>query len=137
MLYYLVKKLSYAFITLLGVITVIFFLFTVLPGDPARMMLDQNEDPEQLAKVRAKYGFDKPVLTQYGYYLNDLSLLSFHSKDATNYTSLETGKYNATPLFSRDITQHHYTLYLCNNNSDCFRYFSWCCFCSNAGQLDR
>lgn len=100
MLYYLVKKMSYAFITLLGVITVIFFLFTVLPGDPARMMLDQNEDPEQLAKVRAKYGFDKPILTQYGYYLNDLSLVSFHSKDATNYTSLETGKYNATSLFS-------------------------------------
>lgn len=100
MLNYLLKKLGYAFLTLLGVVTVIFFLFTVLPGDPARMMLDQNEDPEQLAKVRAKYGFDKPVLTQYGYYLNDLSIISLHSKTPTNYTSLATKKYKASPLFS-------------------------------------
>ncbi|TVZ53411.1 ABC transporter permease [Dokdonia sp. Hel_I_53] len=100
MLQYLLKKLGYAFLTLLGVVTVIFFLFTVLPGDPARMMLDQNEDPEQLAKVRAKYGFDQPILTQYAYYLNDLSLLSIHSNDTDNYTSLETGKYTATPLFT-------------------------------------
>lgn len=96
----LIYKLGYALLTLWGVVTVIFFLFTVLPGDPARMMLDQNEDPEQLAKVRAKYGFDKPVSTQYGYYLNDLSPLSFHASDHTNYTSLTSGKYNATPLFT-------------------------------------
>jgi len=100
MLNYLLKKLGYSFLTLLGVVTVIFFLFNVLPGDPARMMLDQNEDPEQLAKVRAKYGFDKPILIQYGYYINDLSLISLHSKEPTNYTSLETKKYKATPLFS-------------------------------------
>ncbi|WP_405202539.1 ABC transporter permease [Dokdonia sp. LLG6352-1] len=96
----LIYKLGYALLTLWGVVTVIFFLFTVLPGDPARMMLDQNEDPEQLAKVRAKYGFDKPVSTQYAYYLNDLSPLSFHASDHTNYTSLTSGKYNATPLFT-------------------------------------
>lgn len=96
----LIYKLGYALLTLWGVVTVIFFLFTVLPGDPARMMLDQNEDPEQLAKVRAKYGFDKPVSTQYGYYLNDLSPLSFHASDHTNYTSLTSGKYSATPLFT-------------------------------------
>lgn len=99
MIRYLIHKLAYSFITLLGVVTVIFFLFTVLPGDPARMMLDQNEDPAQLAKVRAKYGFDKPITTQYGYYLNDLSILSLHSNDTGSYTSLATGKYQATPLF--------------------------------------
>ncbi len=96
---YLLYKLGYALLTLWGVVTVIFFLFTILPGDPARMMLDQNEDPEQLAKVRAKYGFDKPISTQYAYYLNDLSLLSLHANDEQNYTSLASGKYSATPLF--------------------------------------
>ena len=58
--------------TLFGVITVIFFLFKVLPGDPARMMMDQNENEEQLTIIKKKYGFDKPVITQYLYYLNDL-----------------------------------------------------------------
>lgn len=100
MIKYIAYKIAYSLVTLLGVVTVIFFLFTVLPGDPARMMLDQNEDPEQLAKVRAKYGFDQPILTQYGYYINDLLPISFHSKKKDHYTSLTTNKYSATPLFS-------------------------------------
>jgi len=100
MLNYLLNKLFYAVLTLFGVVTVIFFLFTVLPGDPARMMLDQNEDSEQLAAVKKKYGFDKPVSTQYLYYLNDLSPLSFHSKNPGDYTYLSEGKYNAVRVFS-------------------------------------
>lgn len=80
--------------------TVIFFLFNVLPGDPAQMMLGQNEDSKQLAIVKQKYGFDKPLSTQYLYYLNDLSLVSFHSKNSNDYTFLRDGKYSATPLFS-------------------------------------
>jgi peptide/nickel transport system permease protein len=72
----------------------------VLPGDPAQMMLGQNEDSEQLAIVKAKYGFDKPIGTQYLYYLNDLSPLSFHSTDDTDYTFLSDGKYKATTMFT-------------------------------------
>lgn len=100
MISYIVKKLGYAIGTLIGVVTVIFLLFNVLPGDPARMMLDQNEDPEQLAIVRAKYGFDKPLYKQYLYYINDLSPISFHASEPNNYTSLHTQKYNGVSLFS-------------------------------------
>jgi peptide/nickel transport system permease protein len=85
---------------LFGVVTVIFFLFNVLPGDPAQMMLGQNEDSEQIAAVKAKYGFDKPISTQYLYYLNDVSPLSFHSTNANDYTFLSDGKYNANPVFT-------------------------------------
>jgi len=85
---------------LFGVVTVIFFLFNVLPGDPAQMMLGQNEDSEQLATIKQKYGFDKPISTQYVYYLNDLSPISFHSKSNTDYTFLSPNKYAATTLFS-------------------------------------
>ena len=81
-------------------ITVIFVLFTVLPGDPARMMLDQNEDPAQLALIKKKYGFDQPILTQYAYYINDLSPLSLHSKDPDDYTYLDEDKYNYLELLS-------------------------------------
>lgn len=84
MLYYCFQKLSYAFLTLFGVVTVIFFLFTVLPGDPARMMLDQREDSEQMDLLRKKYGFDQPISVQYLNYLNDLSPISYH-KDLKNY----------------------------------------------------
>ena len=100
MISYLLNKITYALLTLFGVVTVIFFLFNVLPGDPAQMMLGQNEDSEQLAIVKQKYGFDKPISTQYFYYLNDLSPVSFHSKKQTDYTFLREGKYQATKLFS-------------------------------------
>ena len=97
---YVLQKIGYALLTLFGVITVIFLLFTILPGDPARMMLGQNENAEQLAIVKKKYGFDKPVSLQYLYYLNDLSPLSFHSTNPDNYTFLSEGKYRATSLFT-------------------------------------
>jgi len=96
---YFLNKSFYALLTLFGVITVIFFLFNVLPGDPAQMMLGQNEDSEQLAIIKQKYGFDKPVSTQYLYYLNDLSPLSFHSNTPNDYTFLRDDKYSAAKLF--------------------------------------
>ncbi len=97
---YVLQKLGYALLTLFGVVTVIFFLFTILPGDPARMMLGQNESAEQIEVVKKKYGFDKPVGLQYLYYLNDLSPLSFHSTDSDDYTFLSERKYNASRLFT-------------------------------------
>ena len=36
---YILKKILYGLLLLLGVITLVFFLFTVLPSDPARMMM--------------------------------------------------------------------------------------------------
>ncbi|MBE99561.1 ABC transporter permease [Flavobacterium coralii] len=104
MLRYFLYKSGYALLTLFGVVTVIFFLFTVLPGDPARMMLDQNENSEQLEIIRKKYGFDKPVATQYLYYLNDLSPVSFHSTNTDDYTYLSEDKYTALPLFTVGTT---------------------------------
>ncbi len=86
---YIINRLLYGIVTLFGVVTVIFLLFTVLPGDPARMMLDQREDSEQLAAVKKKYGFDQSKTTQYFYYLNDLSPLSFHSSNQNDYTFLD------------------------------------------------
>ncbi|QCE42005.1 ABC transporter permease [Psychroserpens sp. NJDZ02] len=100
MIPYLLNKTLYALLTLFGVVTVIFLLFSVLPGDPAQMMLGQNEDSQQLAIIKKKYGFDKPVGTQYLYYLNDLSPISFHSKTEGDYTYLSQDKYAATQLFS-------------------------------------
>ena len=68
------------------------------------MMMGQNDDSEQLAIVKKKYGFDKPISTQYLYYLNDLSPISFHSNNSEDYTFLRGGKYGATKLFSLGST---------------------------------
>ncbi len=105
MIGYLIQKIAYALLTLFGVVTVIFLLFNILPGDPARMMLGQNETAEQVAIVKKKYGFDKPVSQQYLYYLNDLSPLSFHSKYTDEYTYLSESKYSFLKLFSIGETE--------------------------------
>lgn len=95
----LLRKIGQALGVLFGVATLIFILFNVLSGDPARMMMDQREDEEVLAAIRAKYGLDQSLPTQYFYYLNDLSPLSWHSQDAENYTHFENHPYTGIELF--------------------------------------
>ena len=85
-------------LTLMGVITIIFFLFNVLPGDPARMMLGQNESSEQLELVKKKYGFDQPLSKQYFLYLNDLSPVSYHSNAQNDYSYFDQKKYSGSGL---------------------------------------
>ena len=94
----LLSKLFYAFISLLGVVSLVFFLFNVLPGDPAQMMMGQNERSEQLAMVKKKYGFDLPISKQYLLYLNDLSPISIHSTDESKLSYFTTNKYCAFPI---------------------------------------
>lgn len=75
-----------------------FFLFNVLPGDPARMMLDKREDSKQLEIIKKKYGFDRPIFTQYLFYLNDLSIVSIHNNHPDSFTFLDKRKYSATKI---------------------------------------
>jgi len=97
---YILQKIGYAILTLFGVVTVIFLLFNILPGDPARMMLGQNETAEQVAIVKKKYGFDQPIEKQYLYYINDLSPLSFHGAAKSDHTFFSKTKYRGFRLFS-------------------------------------
>ena len=95
----IVSKIFYKLLTLWGVITVIFALFYILPGDPARMMLDQREDEAQLKVIRHKLGLDLPIYQQYLYYLNDLSPISLHNtKDSEAIDYYAKNKYNAIEL---------------------------------------
>ncbi|MBZ9653100.1 ABC transporter permease [Psychroflexus montanilacus] len=100
MLKLVLQKTGYALLTVLGVVTVIFFLFSVLPGDPAQMMLGQNETREQLQQQKAKYGFDKSIGQQYLYYINDLSPISWHSSETAAFTHFDEKKYTGSRLFS-------------------------------------
>ncbi|WP_353119254.1 ABC transporter permease [Myroides odoratus] len=105
MLTYFIKKMGYALLTLWGVVSVVFFLFTILPGDPARMMLDQNESAEQLVAIKKKYGFDQPISKQYVLYLNDLSPISLHSTQAADYSFRHENKYTGFVLLTVGQTE--------------------------------
>ncbi len=91
---FIIRRLLYGFLVLLGVISINFFLFNILPGDPARMMLGQRADIASVAAINKDLGRDKPVMTQFFNYLNDLSPLSFHNaRDPESYWYLDHSKY--------------------------------------------
>ena len=94
MLKYTLKRLLYGLLVLLGVVTLVFFLFNILPGDPARMMLGQRADAESIEIINRDLGRDKPVGTQYLNYLNDLLPISLHNNaDPDNFFYLNPDKY--------------------------------------------
>lgn len=96
MIKFIVKRLFYGFLVLLGVITVVFLLFNVLPGDPARMMLGQRADQASIDAINKDLGRDKPMATQFLMYLNDLSPLSVHDpSNNEHYLYLSREKYSS------------------------------------------
>ena len=96
MIKFILKRLFYGFLVLLGVITVVFLLFNVLPGDPARMMLGQRADKASIDIINKDLGRDKTMTIQFLMYLNDLSPISVN--DPTNeehYLYLNPNKYTS------------------------------------------
>lgn len=77
---FLLRKTGYGILVLAGVVVLVFFLFNVLPGDPARLTLGQRADVASLENVRKELYLDKPLRTQFLLYINDLSPLSIHSR---------------------------------------------------------
>jgi peptide/nickel transport system permease protein len=75
---YIIRKLLYGLAVLWGVATLVFFLFNILPGDPAQMMLGQRADKESVDAIREELGMNQSLGKQYVDYLNDLVPISFY-----------------------------------------------------------
>ena len=78
---YIIRKILYGILVLWGVATLVFFLFTIVPGDPVRMMLGQRADENDVQAIRHELGLDQSLGKQYVDYLNDLSIISFYNKE--------------------------------------------------------
>lgn len=65
MLFYSLKRLLVAIPTLLGVLTIVFFLVRVAPGDPAIVILGESASQEALMQLRQQLGLDQPLWNQY------------------------------------------------------------------------
>src|SRR6201986_3192219 len=94
MIGYLLRKIGYGLAVMLGIVVVVFFLFNILPVDPARMTQGQRADVQSLEAVRKEFGLDKPVPVQFLYYMNDLSPIGFHLNSPE-----ERSKYHYAELF--------------------------------------
>ncbi len=103
MLRFILKRIGYGFLLLIGVITLVFFLFTVLPSDPARVMMGQRSDIETEEAIRKELGLDLPIGVQYLAYLNDLSPISWHkTKDTESFFYLNDRNYHYVKILSFD-----------------------------------
>ncbi len=89
MLQFILNRLLYGFIVLLGTVIVVFFIFNVLPGDPVNMMAGQRTDVTTREAIAEELGLNLPVHKQLFFYLNDLSPLSIHDN-----TTKTQEKYN-------------------------------------------
>lgn len=72
MLKYTIKRLLLAIPTLLGVLTVIFVIVRVAPGDPATAALGDYASQEAVERLRERMGLDAPLWLQYVRFLRDL-----------------------------------------------------------------
>lgn len=69
---FIIRRLINTLLTLIGVVTVSFFLVRSIDGDPARVMLGQRADEATRQALREQFGFNKPLYVQYGLYMERL-----------------------------------------------------------------
>jgi peptide/nickel transport system permease protein len=57
---------------LLGLVTIVFLMTKLIPGDPAQVAAGSGATPEQVQRMRVQMGLDQPVIVQYGRYVGNL-----------------------------------------------------------------
>lgn len=72
MIWSILKRAVMAAITLFGVAAVVFLLLRLAPGDPVAMMVGPGATAEDIARLRASYGLDQPLFTQFWIWLGSL-----------------------------------------------------------------
>ena len=82
----LIKKLSYAFLTIFVALSTIFFVIRLSPGDPVETVLGQKATQEEISKLKSQLGLDLSMRKQYKNYLKgivkgDMGKTIFGNKD--------------------------------------------------------
>lgn len=66
------RRISVTVPTLIAMTFILFCMIKAVPGDPAQLILGERASPEALAQVRQELGLDKPFITQYLVYIENL-----------------------------------------------------------------
>lgn len=99
MLRFIVGKIGYGLLVLWGAVTVVFLLFNLAPGDPARNLVGENASEETVQQIRRKLNLDVGLATRYAIYMNQLSPVSFHDTHADERWSFDAREMHGWPLF--------------------------------------
>lgn len=70
MLKFILKRLGYTVIVLIGVSILTFLLLQLTPGSPARMLLSDTATEEEVAQLEHEMGLDRPLYEQYWKYIS-------------------------------------------------------------------
>ncbi len=74
---YIVRRFIQMIFTLWVIMTIIFFMFRMIPADPAALLVDSSLTTEAQQQLREFWGIDKPVMEQYVVYMGNLFKLDF------------------------------------------------------------
>lgn len=77
MLRFVLRRCALALPSLFGLLVVTFLMIRLVPSDPAAAMAGDNATPQQIARLRHEYGFDRPVWDQFALYLNKIAHFDF------------------------------------------------------------
>lgn len=72
MAFYIAKRLLAVIPVLLGLSVIVFMMMALIPGDPATAILGNYATPENVARLNAQLGLDKPLPRQYFIWLGSL-----------------------------------------------------------------
>ncbi len=93
-LFFLIRRVLWSLLVLVGLSLVIFVIARVVPGDPARMAMGPRASQAQVDDLRSHMGLDRPIATQYAAFIGGLSHgdlgLSFLTKRPVNDDIRET-----------------------------------------------
>lgn len=81
---YIVRRLWQMVPTLLGVVLLVFFLFTWVGGDPAYLLAGKISNPEQIENIRRQLGIDQPMYVQLWIFVTQIATGDFGVSWATN-----------------------------------------------------
>jgi ABC-type dipeptide/oligopeptide/nickel transport system permease component len=94
----LLRRLLIIIPVLWAVVTLVFLLLRIVPGDPARNLVGENATEQQYQQARSDLGLDKPMLEQYTDYWDNLVSGDWGVNPVTKETVLGriTSRYPAT-----------------------------------------
>ncbi|WP_374832062.1 ABC transporter permease [Paenochrobactrum pullorum] len=72
MIRYIIQRFIGMIIVMFLVVTIVFVIVRVTPGDPAAVMLGPEATQTDIADLRAQLGLDQPLVMQYIYYVEQL-----------------------------------------------------------------
>src|SRR5215211_7531281 len=81
---YVTRRLILAIPVLLGIMTAVFVMIQLIPGDPAIAMAGDKGSAEQIARIREELGLNRPLPVQYAYFLRAAFTLNFGNSIRTN-----------------------------------------------------